>query len=88
MATLNLYTIDIVRSDGTTHFITQALLTDDEKTTITAFIASINTTHVGATSGTIALNSGVPLNYDALVSTLEKQIPMDGKPNVNPKIRK
>lgn len=88
MSTLNLYTIDIIRSDGSTHFITQALLSDDEKTLIAAWVASVTANHIGATSGTITQNSGVPLNYDALVLALEKQIPMDGKPLAQPKLRK
>lgn len=87
MANLNLYTIDVLRSDGTTHFTAQALLTDDEKAKIAAWLTSISANHIGATSGTITLNSGVPLNYDHLVTTLEKQIPMDGKPQAQPKLR-
>lgn len=87
MSNLNLYTIDIIRSDGSTHFITQALLTDDDKAKVAAWLTSVTSTHVGATSGTITLNSGVPLNYDHLVTTLEKQIPMDAKPTLHPKLK-
>lgn len=88
MSTLNLYTIDIIRDNGSTHFTVQALLTDDEKAKVAAWLASVTATHIGATSGTITLSStGNPVNFDTLVGALEKQIPTTGKPNIHPSLR-
>lgn len=86
-----IYTVDIIRHDGTTHYTVQVLLDNvTEFPKIQAWLASVTASHVGATSGTItALNANqpLPLTYDQLVKALDAQIPMDGKPNVHPAIR-
>lgn len=83
-----LYTVDIIRADGSTHYTITALLdSTTEFPKVQAWLASVTALHVGATSGTITplnANQPLPVTYDSLVRFLDQQIPMHGKPNLHP----